>query len=211
METTLSSGNLQSFLRLLDEKRMTHERFTTILGNGILADVLDPNADLGNRDAVRIALKLGAFMPDIFRLVVDYGKSLEQMIAAGHYNWKNDNITTKRFPIEGEGVVEFEARYFNFDHNISSENAVEEIEQADKDNPWTPAKIEHTLALGASFPEEQRKFPIIGLGSVAKVNGYRRVPDLRRSGSDRDLDLYWWGSGWYSGGRFLAVRKVSAP
>ncbi|MFA5942353.1 MAG: hypothetical protein WC798_01635 [Candidatus Paceibacterota bacterium] len=164
----------------------------------------------GNSEVVEKNLAIS----EVFRLTVDYGKSFEQMIAAGDYDWKNDDITAKRFPIEGEGIAEFEARYFHSNRNISSEDAVKEIESADAENPWMPAKIEHVLSHGATFPEEQRKFPIIGLGSVAGVVGSRSVPCLFGDGSERRLDLGWWRSGcgvWGSRFRSLAVRKVSVP
>ena len=142
----------------------------------------------------------------VFRLTVDCGKSLEQMIAAGHYDWKNSDITPKRFPIKGNGVVECEARYFHFNRNIFSEKAIEAMKEAG----WESAQIEHVLSLGATFPEEQRKFPIIGLGSVALVGGDRRVPCLSGDGSGRSLGLYWFVHVWGAYFRFLAVRKVSA-
>lgn len=145
----------------------------------------------------------------LFRLTVDYTQSLEQMVAAGRYDWVNSDITAKRFPIVGEGIVEFDARYFHFNRSISSENAVKEIESADTANPWMPAEIEHTLSHGKTFPDEQRKFPIVGLGSVAKVRGYRGVPCLSKGGSRRRLFLDWWYDVWDPGYRFLAVRKVS--
>jgi hypothetical protein len=147
---------------------------------------------------------------DTFRLTVDYDQTLEQMIAAGRYDWKNSDITAKRFPIEGKGIVEFEGRYFHFNRDISSENAIKEIEAADPKNPWSAAKIEHVLSHGKTFPEEQRNFPIIGLGSVAEVDGHRYVPGLYSGGSERRLDLGWFGVDWFPVFRFLAVRKVSA-
>lgn len=208
-QTTMTSGNLQSLLRLMDDKGMTDLQFTKILSSGILADVFDPNADLGNREAVRIALRLDTGVPDVFHLTVDYRQSFEQMVAAGHYDWFNTNITAERFPIVGEGVVEFEARYFRLNRNISSDDAVKEIESADTGNPWMPAKIEHTLSHGKTFPEEQRKFPIVGLGSVAEVSGSRHVPYLYEGGSKRGLYLDWWNDVWDPAYRFLAVRKVS--
>jgi hypothetical protein len=162
---------------------------------------------LGGMDGVHRFL---AGTSDVFRLTVDYGQSLERMIDAGQYDWKNDDITTKRFPTTEKGIVEFEGRYFHFNQNISSESAVEEIESADTANPWSPAKIEHLLSHGKTFPEEQRKFPIIGLGSVAWIGGGRGVPALREVDSKRNLSLNWSGYGWLPISRFLAVRKVSA-
>lgn len=140
-----------------------------------------------------------------FRLTVDYSQSLEQMIAAGQYDWKNSNITAKRFPIEGNSIVEYEARYFHFNRDISSDDAVAAMKEA----VWEPAKIEHILSCGKTFPEEQRKFPIVGLGSVASVGGDRSVPCLDRDDSERRLGLRWFAYGWGADYRFLVVRKVS--
>ncbi|MBI4088541.1 hypothetical protein HY415_00365 [Candidatus Kaiserbacteria bacterium] len=147
----------------------------------------------------------------LFRLTIDYGQPFERMIAAGRYDWKNGDITAKRFPITGKGVVEFEGRYFHFNRYISSENAIQEIEAADTANPWSAAKIEHVLSHGTAFPEKQRKFPIIGLGSVAEVDGDRSVPGLDKYGSERGLGLDWFDDDWDPICRFLAVREVSVP
>ena len=144
---------------------------------------------------------------DVFRLMVDYGQSLEQMIDAGRYDYANNDITTKRFPIKGEGKVEFEGRYFHFNRTTSSKNAIAAMKEAG----WEPANIEHLLVLGEKYPDEQRKFPIIGLGSVAEVDGDRSVPCLDRSDSGRNLYLSWFGHDWDGSCRFLAVRnKASA-
>ena len=107
-------------------------------------------------------------------------------------------------PVVGNGVEQFEAKIFHFDRNISSEKAVEAIKAAD----WESGKIEHLLSFGAKFPEEQRKYTIIALGSVAEVRGRRDVPYLSRDGAGRGLGLHWWGYDWLGRYRFLAVRKL---
>jgi hypothetical protein len=145
-------------------------------------------------------------------ITVDYTKSLEEMIAAGRYDWVNRDITPSRFPIVGTGVAEFETKVFHFDRYISSEDAVTAIKADDTQNPWEqPAKIEALLAYGAKNPDEQRQYPIIGLGSVARVRSGRRVPGLGLIDAERDLGLGWWGSDWRAHHRFLAVRKVRKP
>ncbi len=200
---THTSAQLKKFIELLEQKGVTLERFQTVLGSGILSDVFEKKATLGNRFAVRQALGLGPLPSEPIVLIVDYGQALEQMIAAGRYDWKNDDITAKRFPIEGKGTVEFEAVLFHFDKDISSEDAKKQIEEAG----YEVGKIEHILSFGANYPEEQGKFPIVGLGSVGEVRGSRRVPYLRGSVSERYLDLNWWGSDWLARCRFLGVRK----
>ena len=157
------------------------------------------------------APKLDTLVPDIFRFTVNYGQPLEVMIAAGRYDWVNSDIRAERFPIdEGSGIVEFEGRYFHFTRNIFSEDVVKVIEVVDTNNPWSPAKSEHALSFGATYPGEQRTYPIVGLGSVAEVRGGRRVLCLCGGDSSRSLSLAWWGDGWHTVCRFLAVRKVSA-
>ncbi len=59
MDTTMNSRQLQSFLRLLEDKGVNVERSTTVLASGVLADVFDRDAKLDNREAVRAALGLG--------------------------------------------------------------------------------------------------------------------------------------------------------
>jgi len=150
-------------------------------------------------------------LPESIILEINYDEDLEAMIAAGNYNYRISDITAKRFPISGKGIVKFEAKLVHPNRDISSDNAEAQIKATDVTNPWEPGRIEHVLAFGKQFPEEQRKYhPIVGLGSVAEVRGDRRVPYLDRLVSERYLNLNWRDRGWYALCRFLAVRKISA-
>jgi len=203
---TYTPAQMQKFMEVVPPGTSS-ERFQAVLGSGLVADIFHADAQITNRLAIRQALGLGALPSEPGSHFVDYGMSLDAMILAGNYDWKNDDITAKRFPIVGTGRVEFEDTLFHFDRDISLEDAIKEIVSADKANPWQPAKIENTLAYGAKNPEEQRRYPIVGLGSVAEVDGFRFVPDLDRDDSRRRLDLDWFGLGWDADYRFLAVRK----
>lgn len=197
-------------LTLIGQKNDDKEGLTALVETGLLADLLEAsNIRSVNRDEFRKLIGLGHVVPETIILPIDYTKSLEQMIVAGNYDWKNDELTAKRFPIFGEGVVEYEFRYFHFNRNVSSETAVDLIKKEDSENPWEPAKTEHLLAYGENFLEEQRKFAIVALGSVGKVNSSRSVPYLYEDGPMRYLDLDSWGINWNANFRFLAVRKVS--
>lgn len=152
---------------------------------------------------------IAAENPDL--LSVDYSQTFEQMIADGHYDWKNDDITAKRFPLSGKGIEEMEFKEFHFDLDIESDDAKTRIEQEDRTNPWMPAKIEYLLAFGKKFPDKQRQYPIVALGSVCKVRSNRGVAYLVGHDVNRDLDLRRWDDRWGRICRFLAVRKkVSA-
>ena len=194
-------------LQLWEQKGMTPERLQEILTHGILADVFDPTAVLPDREELCMLLQLGRLVPELIILAVDYGLTLEQMIDAGNYNWKNDNLNAKNFKITGTGNDEWEFDLVDPKCNISSEDALKLLEHdSDPANPWIVGQTEHLLALGTAFP-------IVALGSVAQIRSLRRVPVLVEDGSRRCLDLYWFGDDWDANCRFLRVRKrkVSAP
>ena len=139
----------------------------------------------------------------ICRFVVDFGKSLEEMIAAGKYDWRNNDITSARFPITGGGRVSVDAKLFHFNRTMTSDEVGRELDKAG----YRSATIAELLAFGAAFPEVQRQFPVIALGSVGSVFGFRLVPCLRRRGAERNLYLSWHDGAWDDVCRFLAVRK----
>jgi hypothetical protein len=211
MTSPATAGQAKHSLVILEQQNLSADDYRK-LHDGYLADLAQAvkAGTLPDRQTFRAMLKLNAVMPEAFRLTVNHDQTLEAMIATGKYDWKNDDITAKRFPLTGEGLVEVEACLFHFDRSISSEDAVKAIETADKQNPWTPGQIEHVLSFGAFFPEEQRKYPVVGLGSVVEVSGLRHVPELWEDGAGRRLDLSWWKGDWDEDYRFLAVRKVSA-
>lgn len=136
-------------------------------------------------------------------VIVDYDLSLNDMIAAGRYDWSNSDITAENFPINGKGKAEIWLELVHFDRAISTDEAIKELDRQD----LRPAKIEELLAFGATYSEKQREFPIICLGSVWVGRRDRSVPCLDQSDSGRGLDLSWIGGGWGDDCRFLSVRK----
>lgn len=127
-----------------------------------------------------------------------------ERIALGAYDWQNPNITNKRFQHDVTTVGEWEYDLYHLDCDISSDDAKS---QAEVDG-WVVAKAEHLLAYGKQSPEEQRKFPIIALGSVWGVGADRRVLGLWGVDDKRYVYLYYWDGGWLRFCRFLRVRKV---
>jgi len=144
---------------------------------------------------------------DDVKFSVDYSKTVEQAVADGKYDWKNSDVTAEHFPISPEMIgkkVDISGRLFHFDRNISSEDAIKEMDS----DGCRPATLMELLALGVTHPELQRQFPIIALGSVWRDSDDRRqVPFLDVDDDDRGLSLYYFGSGWDASCRFLGVRK----
>lgn len=160
-----------------------------------------------NPKALQRALReaLCPVVSTIYKIVVDYRQTLEQMVAAGCYDRVNSDITAGRFPVMGEGQVELEPELVHIGHDISSEAVLVELEK----RGLRAGTIAELLAFGATYPEVQREFSIVALGSVAEVDGSRSVAFLIRCDSRRFLRLGWFGDGWGGGCRFLAFCKVS--
>lgn len=70
-----------------------------------------------------------------------------------------------------------------------------------------PALYEELLGFAEKYPDEQRKYPIVALGSEAGVSGHRLVAYLWHGDDGRGLGLHWVGDVWDGRYRFLAVRK----
>lgn len=74
-----------------------------------------------------------------------------------------------------------------------------------------PAFYEELLGFALKYPDEQRMYSVVALGSEKLVKGERRVAYLRCSDYNR-LDLGWsyHSGGWKDNDQFLAVRKYFA-
>ena len=129
--------------------------------------------------------------------------SFEDRIKRGNYGWSNGYLTEERFPVTTEQVGDWEWKIFHFNRDISSEEAIRLM----KKEGYDAGQIGHILAFGEKYPEEQWKFPIIGLGSVAEVLLRRRVPVLWRDVGRRELVLRWFVLDWRRRCRFLGVRR----
>ena len=126
------------------------------------------------------------------------------MIATGKYDWVHSDITHEHFSITGKGAVELELKLIHLEKSMSTDNVLKELDR----RGYRLATLPELLAFGAKFPEKQREFPIVALGSVWTISGGDRyVSCLYEGGSGRGLNLDWCDDGWDGFCRFLAVRK----
>ena len=153
-----------------------------------------------------VIVEAGKKVTQVFTMMVDYGRSVQDSIAAGKYDYKNEDITEKNFPpIKDEaGKKEVQFTLYHFGKDVDSDFAIAEMLKDGK----RPATLRELLAFGEANPELQREFPIIALLSVwVSRSGGRDVPCLNGCDSERDLVLGWCGSGWDGYCRFLGVSK----
>ena len=96
-----------------------------------------------------------------FAVTVDYGRSLKEAIQAGKYDWANDYITGENFPSIRSGVTEVEIVLVLFEPWTRPEAVLEEMTE----RGLRPAELQELLAFGAAYPDVQRKYPVLAIGS----------------------------------------------
>ncbi len=144
--------------------------------------------------------------PDDIKLTLTITPStIDEMIVAGKYDKVNESVV-KKFSFDPVTIGEWEFKLVSTDKPISPEVAKELCEG----DGFQEAKLEHLLAFGAMFPEEQKKNPVIASASVGGIDGDPHVPLLWFREGERRLALRWWSSAWRNNDRFLSVRKVSS-
>ncbi|MBI2021220.1 hypothetical protein HYS99_01765 [Candidatus Giovannonibacteria bacterium] len=177
-----------------------------------LPDDLDPTTAQGwieNQESLRKILR-EALTPDgkpagnTYPLSVDYGRGVECAVKSGRYDWANSDVTSRNFPTERKGTVEVAVELIHFNRHISTGEVHRELDRMG----YRPAELHELLAFGEKYPEVQREFLIVALGSVWQDRGGDlRVPRLSRDGSERTLYLGWVEDGWDEIYRFAAIRK----
>ena len=78
-----------------------------------------------------------------YPITIDYEQSLEEMVKAGAYDWKNSDITSEHFPIDGNGTVERTTELVHFNRSISTDDALAELDK----QGFRPATIEERVML----------------------------------------------------------------
>ena len=138
-----------------------------------------------------------------YPLLVDYGRSAKKGIKAGRYNSVNFDIAFPKFPTSQEGTAEVEMELIHLNRYISIDKALCKL----YDMGYRPAEFCELLAFGEQYPEVQRHFWILALGSVYRdQDGYRSVPLLFGNKFERYLYLDDAEDHWDGYFRFAAVR-----
>ena len=141
-----------------------------------------------------------------YPITVDYSKTLEEMIAAGKYDYVNSEITSINFPIPSDksGSKNPEAIILHFNKRIDTEKLLKILNR----KGFRPGTLPELLAFGAKYPEAQIRHWVIALGSSWQDSGGgRRVVWLGGGVGHRPAALDDRRSWWVRSARFLAFRK----
>lgn len=208
MSTNATLDQAGHVLKLIGDKGVTKEQLTGIVNDGTLPDFLEAAASGFNksRAELRAFLGLGQLIVFVNSLVVDYSKTLAEMIATCGFDWKSHDFSANRFlelGKKGEPIIIAELVHFNL--SISLSEAEEEL----KTMGMRAGTIRESLAFGATYPEMQRRFPIVALGSPAidLSDGSWGAACLDGDEDRRCVKLVWNRSKLRACCRFLAVRN----
>ena len=175
-----------------EEMARLHGGYLTDLAQAVKAGTIPP------RDEFRKLCGLGPL-----KLTVDYDLPLDVAIAAGHYDWTNDNITSENFPSvktgKDEGLMPV---LVHFGRDMSTKAVKTDLAK----RKLRQANPRELLAYGAANPEDQRKFPIVALGQSTEIGGGAGVAFLGEVDSRRYLYLGHLDGVWRGFCRFLAFE-----
>ncbi len=194
--TNFASNDLTADqLNSLVKKAGGHEQVLRILSGELKIQILSTTSD----PDVAIPDETEQF------LTVSSDLAFGERIFRGNYGSINCSLTEDMFPVTEDQHGEWEWKLFRFKENLSCENLIRLI----KKDGFEPAQTGHILTFGEINPEEQRKYPIIGLGSIAEVGLGRVVLGPWSDYDRRELHLYWFVDDWRDYFRFLGVRRRS--
>ena len=139
------------------------------------------------------------------KISVDYTQPLEKMIQAGNLQWADPKITDEHFPINRRPNGELEVQLIQLDKEKGSAEALVGLSA----KGLRPVELPELLALAAAYPEEQKKGPVVALGSQWQYpKGGLLVSYLWSDAitGERTLNLVGSYRNWGSFYRFAAVR-----
>lgn len=145
---------------------------------------------------------------NVFRLTkVGDGRTTEELVRDGNYNYANSDINSRNFPIRSKRGVR-EIVLLEFDRDVSSEEAIAEAAKQGLERPV----YEDALYFGVEHPDVQRERPVAFLhepwrGPSGNPGGHLHVLFLWSYAGNRELHLPWFDDRWPRDFRFAFVRK----
>ncbi|MFA6253209.1 MAG: hypothetical protein WCV69_03010 [Patescibacteria group bacterium] len=166
----------------------------------------------GNDNNMRTILKDRKLRQQIAKLLVAntgdvcaldiFGKSIDELVRQGNYDWANNSINDHNFKADEMHQTEVFLKHFG--QNMSMEAVLNALDA----DGLRPATMSELLGFGIRYPELQRQFPIVALGSVLQfTGGGRRAGCLYGSADERRLGLNWVDGDLSGAYRVAAVRK----
>jgi hypothetical protein len=94
-------------------------------------------------------------------VVVDYGRTIEDLLQAGQFGWVNSEMTSRHFPSTGSGKRQVMVVLTELPRYVT----IDRIIQTQRQRQLRPATIRELLAFAQDYPDAQLDYPIVCLGS----------------------------------------------
>jgi hypothetical protein len=201
----LARGLADEFLQVCDSKNVPIEaihRLVTPRGRA----TLEALAERIRTDWAAESPKAERNGPFVARVVYEQPEFDE--LKCRFPGYVNDDFRTCSFsPIPSSVILNFRIIDSVFEYvRIRSNGTTEEVLSEIAKRGLRPAQYVELLGFAEKYPDEQRKFSIVALGSTSYTRGAVRVPYLRY-GNGFGLGMRLLSSHWRDADRFLAVRE----
>ncbi len=141
---------------------------------------------------------------EVFNVTVNRNQTIADGITAGQYDWVHASINDSNFQCTCSGIESTEIILVHFNKVMDIEDVLLRLEKRN----LCPADLRELLAIGEQFPDKQKQFIILALGSVWQDSeGIPYIQYLDWNDSKRRLGMDWPAHGWNRSGRFVALRK----
>ena len=226
-ELVSGTGWIGGFIHLL-VKEMRNQGWTDKEIYTLFTET-DPDEEVAKSIVADLGRMIYPQGTDIFTLirldvVVDYRRTFDQMVRAGNYGHVLGSINGNKFPIRPlhSGLAEMDGSPYRQIAPIKTEVILVHLNQAVSTNTalgqmdrlgLEGSPIEEILAVGEKYPDLQRKFPIVGLGSIwqSEAGQPRYCPLLYVGANIRLLSIDRIDFKCFPRCRFLARRKRARP
>jgi hypothetical protein len=142
-----------------------------------------------------------------YPVTIDYGMTFEEMLPNDDQGLGVMYDTTGQAPVEGKGVLAVTLKLVQFDHAVSSYDAIAKITEMG----LRPAKAEELLAFAKTYPDIIGIYPLMALGTIWQDPTHTGKRDIVLSlTGDNDsgwLDHYLFHQSWPKGSWFLAAKE----
>lgn len=131
--------------------------------------------------------------------------NVEKLIKAGNYDQVDPHIHSEDFSVEWLGSCQVQLVHFGYE--LSTDEVLKQLRCMN----LAPVTVGVILALGAKYPELQKQFPIVALGSHVADSAcgklFLKLTAYASSWSSRKLHLTGTRGNWKSRYRFAAVSN----
>jgi hypothetical protein len=143
----------------------------------------------------------------MYELPMDYSKRIEDYVLLGHYGDVDPHVTTAQFPLEERCGRRFVTLHLLIPKHDMLPLEIDEILATEKIRKGTAREL---LALGATYPELQKKMNVVALGATLDSNGYRYALELAFINGMRKVCFTWpheRPGTWDAGVAFIGVQE----